>query len=305
MDAPSAFRAAERTYKRFRGRPASTLPFDDVVDVRSADARLRPVRDGVFELARGVSGLYVLPCALDAPTQTSLVADCLSAYVWPPQHTSLDASVDMAAVGNVFAALRDGTPLPRSMLRVRAAPGGEAPEMGRAEAIALVRRMRWATLGMHYDWTAKVYPGLIDELHVDAPFPPRLAQLAETIMAAFQPGWRAQAGIVNMYQVGDSLTGHVDRAEADLSAPLLSLSLGAPCVFLVGGREKSEPVVPVLLRSGDALVMAGDARLAFHGVPCVLAAEHGMAATDSTSALALDILGAGRININVRQVRAS
>ncbi len=302
MDSPSAFRIAERTYKRFKGRPAETLPLDTVVDVRSADSRLWRVRDGVYELAVGVSGLYVLPAALSAAEQTALATDCLSQYIWPPQHTSLDTSVDMVDVGNLFEKLRDGRPLPRSMLRVRSAEAGGAPEMARAEALALVRRMRWATVGMHYDWTAKVYPGLADPRHLDAPFPPSLAALCERVAAPFAPGWRAQAGIINMYQVGDSLTGHVDRAEADLGAPIVSLSLGAPCVFLVGGPNKDDAVVPLLLRSGDAVVMAGEARLAYHGVPCVLKTDHAMAATDASSALALDVLGAGRINVNVRQV---
>jgi alkylated DNA repair protein alkB family protein 1 len=79
-----------------------------------------------------------------------------------------------------------------------------------------------------------------------------------------------------------------------MDAPLLSLSLGASCVFLLGGADREAPVLPILLRSGDVSVLAGPARRFFHGVPKIL--------PGSCPAHLQDILGSSRININIRQV---
>ena len=59
---------------------------------------------------------------------------------------------------------------------------------------------------------------------------------------------------------------HQDRDEEDFSAPVISLSLGNTCVFRIGGTKRSDPTRSFLLASGDALVLGGEARLAFHGV---------------------------------------
>jgi hypothetical protein len=78
-----------------------------------------------------------------------------------------------------------------------------------------------------------------------------------------------EAGIVNFYPPGQTMGGHVDDGEEAVECPVVSLSLGPPCVFLLGGRTKEETPAAVLLRSGDVLVLGGAARLKFHGVPKV------------------------------------
>lgn len=55
----------------------------------------------------------------------------------------------------------------------------------------------------------------------------------------------------------------------NLEAPLFSISFGQSAVFLIGGQEKSDPGTPILLRSGDVLVMAKESRLCYHAVPCI------------------------------------
>ncbi len=64
--------------------------------------------------------------------------------------------------------------------------------------------------------------------------------------------------------------GHVDNMERDYAYPVVSASLGCAAVFLIGGQSKDDAPVPVLLRSGDVVVLAGHSRLAFHGVARVV-----------------------------------
>jgi alkylated DNA repair protein alkB family protein 1 len=66
------------------------------------------------------------------------------------------------------------------------------------------------------------------------------------------------------------LNGHVDDAERSLAQPLVSLSLGCDAIFLLGGTTKEVAPTALLLRSGDAVVLSGEARRCYHGVPRVL-----------------------------------
>ena len=64
--------------------------------------------------------------------------------------------------------------------------------------------------------------------------------------------------------------GHTDHSEDNLSAPLLSISLGQAAIFLIGGSSLATVPTAVLLRSGDVLLMERESRLAFHAVPRIL-----------------------------------
>src|SRR5262249_4545522 len=136
-------------------------------------------------------------------------------------------------------------------------------------------------------------------------FPSDLAAWSEAVSraAGFGP-FRAEAGIVNFYQPGDTLTGHVDRSEKNMEAPLISLSLGAACIFLLGGPSRDDPVLPIHLQSGDILIMSGESRRFYHGVPRILpnSLPSSDVSMDLDTRCALEILGDGRININIRQV---
>jgi len=74
------------------------------------------------------------------------------------------------------------------------------------------------------------------------------------------------ACLINRYAVGAGMGLHQDRDEADLGHPVVSVSLGLPAIFLVGGAERSMRAAPVPVRSGDVIVFGGPARLLFHGV---------------------------------------
>ena len=81
----------------------------------------------------------------------------------------------------------------------------------------------------------------------------------------------AEAGIVNYYHLDSTLSGHTDHSEKDLSCPLLSISFAQSAIFLVGGKTKDICPKALLLNSGDVIIMSGDSRLAYHGIPKVLA----------------------------------
>lgn len=73
------------------------------------------------------------------------------------------------------------------------------------------------------------------------------------------------------------MTGHLDDAEIDQESPIYSFSFGLSCIFLMGGRTKEEEPTAIKLNSGDLLsnffpnlVMAGESRKCYHGVPRIL-----------------------------------
>ena len=99
-----------------------------------------------------------------------------------------------------------------------------------------------------------------------------------------------EACLINLYDAKARMGAHQDRDEADLSAPVVSVSLGDDAVFHVGGLKRTDPKVRVTLRSGDVLVLEGESRLAFHGIDRVLS---------GTSML---LPREGRINLTMRRV---
>jgi len=99
-----------------------------------------------------------------------------------------------------------------------------------------------------------------------------------------------EACLINFYGPPAKMGLHQDRDEAVFDAPVLSLSLGDSCVFRVGGSKRNDPTRSFRLSSGDALVLGGDCRLAFHGVDRI---EPG------TSTLLPE---GGRINLTLRRV---
>lgn len=96
--------------------------------------------------------------------------------------------------------------------------------------------------------------------------------------------------LVNLYRDGARMGLHQDRDEAELAAPVVSISLGDGALFRVGGTSRRGRTVAMTLASGDVVVMGSEARLCFHGIDRVLA---------GTSPL---VPGGGRINLTLRRV---
>jgi alkylated DNA repair protein (DNA oxidative demethylase) len=92
----------------------------------------------------------------------------------------------------------------------------------------------------------------------------RLAQAAAA-EAGF-PGFAPDACLVNRYEPGSRLSLHQDKNERDYDAPIVSVSLGMPAVFLFGGNERSDKTRRVPLFHGDVVVWGGVDRLRYHGV---------------------------------------
>lgn len=127
------------------------------------------------------------------------------------------------------------------------------------------KSMRWSTLGYHYDWTNKVY----DENYRNE-FPSELNQLISVIADALGfVSYKSEAAIINFYPIGSTLSAHTDHSEFFLESPLFSISFGQSAIFLIGGLERENETLPILLNSGDILIMSAESRLCYHAVPQV------------------------------------
>lgn len=121
------------------------------------------------------------------------------------------------------------------------------------------------------------------------PMPDTLLKLARSAagQAGFA-GFEPDACLINRYAPGARLSLHQDRDEHDYSAPIVSVSLGLPAVFLFGGLTRKDPVRQLQLQHGDVLVWGGPDRLRYHGVKPIGEGLH-------------SLLGAQRINLTFRR----
>jgi len=108
---------------------------------------------------------------------------------------------------------------------------------------------------------------------------------AEAGFAHYEP----DACLINRYTAGAKLSLHQDRDEKDAWAPIVSVSLGLPAVFLWGGKRRSDPVRRLPLESGDIAVWGGPARFVYHGVAPLREGRH-------------PLTGTARINLTFRKV---
>jgi len=99
------------------------------------------------------------------------------------------------------------------------------------------------------------------------PIPGVFRRLAESAaLAGGYPGFAPDACLMNLYQPGTRLSLHRDENERDLTAPIVSASLGLPAIFLFGGNRRNDRTRRVALDSGDVVVWGGADRLVYHGV---------------------------------------
>jgi alkylated DNA repair protein alkB family protein 1 len=305
--AATAFRLEEKRYRlyqpdprqvRRQKQPAPTeTDFRDVVDPRNLDANteanrnllrrfvLGPPSTGAEHIGSagdavvavtfdGVPGLTIFPDVVPRAVQRQLSVRALTEYAAPP-HPNNRSALDPTFVA------RDGY------------------EAG----------MRWSTLGFSYDWTKRVY-------HADrhSPFPRDLQVVIASLvrrlpadegMRFAAEGYEAQTAIVNYYPVGSSMCAHQDLSEVSIHRPLVSLSLGCSCVFLMGTQSRNDKPHAFWLRSGDVAVFTGPSRLAYHAVPRIMDDTPSWLlhdAADDNASRYLQRMQGLRVNINVRQV---
>ncbi|KAF3905295.1 hypothetical protein ABW21_db0208537 [Orbilia brochopaga] len=202
----------------------------------------------------------------------------------------------------------------------------------------LEKKLRWMTLGGQYNWTTKQYPD-----GPPVPFPKDIRDLVHAIFPTVEP----QAAICNTYSPGDTLSPHRDVSE-EADRDLVSISIGCDALFLISlsppstsGTSEDNPANPpqkqpqpqqaarrrkkavealpppppldehtllIKIRSGDALVMGGDSRWAWHGVPKVLPdtcpeeLSQWPLSTFSNRANWAGWMTRKRVNLNVRQM---
>jgi len=161
-----------------------------------------------------------------------------------------DAAELVAAVDRVAA---------RSPFRNMVTPGGFRMSV----AMTNCGRAGWVTdrKGYRYECvdplTAEPWPAM----------PDCFRQLAASAAAAGgYPGFEPDACLMNVYEPGTRLSLHRDENERDMSAPIVSVSLGLPAIFLFGGNRRSDRPRRVQLHSGDVVVWGGPDRLVYHGV---------------------------------------
>jgi alkylated DNA repair protein (DNA oxidative demethylase) len=99
------------------------------------------------------------------------------------------------------------------------------------------------------------------------------------ISADFNP----EACLINKYLFGESLGKHQDNTEKDLTAPIISISLGAPGIFLLGGTKRNDPMTEYLLNPGDIFIMSKSDRNRYHAFKGITHGEK-------------------RVNLTIRQV---
>ena len=125
------------------------------------------------------------------------------------------------------------------------------------------------------------------------PWPPMPASLRDLARRAAEQGgfknFAPEACLINRYVPGAKMSLHQDKDELDLGAPIVSVSLGLPAVFMFGGLSRSDKPTRYRLEHGDIAVWGGPARLAFHGVAPLADGEH-------------PVMGRQRINLTFRKV---
>jgi alkylated DNA repair protein (DNA oxidative demethylase) len=89
-------------------------------------------------------------------------------------------------------------------------------------------------------------------------------------------GFEPDACLINRYEPGSRLSLHQDRNERDFSAPVVSVSLGLPALFLFGGLKRADPTRRIPLQHADVVVWGGAQRLAFHGIAKLADGHHAL-----------------------------
>lgn len=182
----------------------------------------------------------------------------------------------LAAVGDITA---------QAPFRHMMTPGGLRMSVPMSNCGAL----GWVSdrTGYRYDETdpqsGKRWPGI----------PHVFLALAQTAAAfAGFENFMPDACLINRYEAGTRLSLHQDKNERDFTAPIVSVSLGIPAVFLFGGMRREDKALRILLTHGDVAVWGGPARLRYHGVLPVKAGYHALT-------------GECRINLTFRKAGAA
>ncbi|EPY26965.1 alkylated DNA repair protein alkB like protein 1 [Angomonas deanei] len=266
------FRQVEKKYKLYqfskreaKRRETPPTDFVDVVDFSNVESNTEANRNLIHKVVdknggtdrftcftfAGVPGLLVFPQVLTPEEQVHLCREAVLSYGDSSQHPNILST----HAKNPMATTCYQPP------------------------------MRWSTLGFSYEWTSKTY-----NEGVYSPFPALIKDKMKGLMSLVEhvkqdsfalfpaaPGdavetqhYEPQTAIVNYYPVGSMMMCHQDISEQVLTRPLMSISLGCSCIFLMGTNSREDTPYAFKLRSGDVVAFAGPSRTAFHSVPRIL-----------------------------------
>ncbi|KAM7323503.1 hypothetical protein ACRRTK_017609 [Alexandromys fortis] len=207
------------------------LNVSSVTDRDACRAGLQPVSKWQAYGLEGYPGFIFIPNPFLPGCQWHWVKQCLKLYSQKPNVCNLDKHMTKEETQSLWEQSKE-------FLRSK--------EVNKRRPRSLLERLRWVTLGYHYNWDKQV-----------------------AAACGFQ-GFQAEAGILNYYRLDSTLGIHVDRSELDHSKPLLSFSFGQSAIFLLGGLKRDEAPTAMFMHSGDIMVMSGFSRLLNHAVPRVL-----------------------------------
>ncbi|KAI8973004.1 hypothetical protein BDB01DRAFT_808318 [Pilobolus umbonatus] len=333
----SAFRCAERIYK---SRFLTTEKQQQIIDISRlkdtenikevqlkenlrSDSRFGEEDDTWAKrkyqayVIKDIPGLIVIPNPFTPAAQRQLVKDCLSTYAKPPHLSSLHDQYSIPSEGlwPSYEQEENGS------MGERYSDIFKSHNSSYLLPAQLIKRQRWITLGYQYHWGTKQY-----DLDHPISIPPDIASMMKKIAMAIEDigcedasipwinkykgkEFLPEAGIINYYQLQSTLMGHVDKSELNEEAPLISISLGHSCIYLIGGETKDTQPIPLQLNSGDIIIMTAVAKKYYHGVPRILenTLPEYMMTTHSYEdcpdwALYGKYMETSRINLNIRQV---
>ena len=121
--------------------------------------------------------------------------------------------------------------------------------------------------------------------------PPLFRELADRAAeGAGFTGFAPDVCLINRYEPGARMSLHQDKDELDFGAPIVSVSLGLPAIFMFGGSKRSDRPRRFRLEHGDIAVWGGPSRLFFHGVAPLADGDH-------------PVMGPQRLNLTFRKIR--
>ncbi|XP_038704949.1 alpha-ketoglutarate-dependent dioxygenase alkB isoform X2 [Tripterygium wilfordii] len=274
-------------------------------------------------------GFYFLPGVLSVEEQCKWIRESLSSFPQPPNRTNHNAIY--GPIHDLFTAAKESKILIEDVNAVTCFDSGSdtctnngdaskfkfyeehvVQSKGKTcksvSASVILRKLRWSTLGLQFDWSKRNYNVSLPHNKI----PDALCQLAKRMAIPAMPmgeEFHPEAAIVNYFGLGDTLGGHLDDMEVDWSKPIVSLSLGCKAIFLLGGKCRDDTPLPMFLRSGDVVLMAGEARECFHGVPRIFTDKENAEIapleeefSHEDDFLLLEYIRTSRVNINIRQV---
>ncbi|MCJ2070270.1 alpha-ketoglutarate-dependent dioxygenase AlkB [Methylobacterium sp. J-030] len=171
-----------------------------------------------------------------------------------------------------------------------------APRMPRTGKPFSVRMSNAGPLGWVSDRNGYRYQATHPETGRPWPAIPPTALAAWEALARYPA--LPEACLINLYDPAARMGLHQDRDEADFSAPVVSLSVGAPALFRYGGLHRTDPTRSVRLLAGDAVVIGGASRLIFHGIDRLYRSADQLVELPLTRFLP----AGGRCNLTLRRV---